>query len=84
MSVEGVRRAEGVEEARIRAVQTAIGKLLNSSELTKAMVWNVLVNMLCGMTIEFEIDKGDLMDAVSNVYDMQALHMIELDTDKPN
>jgi len=40
--------------------------------------------MLCGMTIEFDIDKDDLMDTVSNVYDMQALHMVELDTDKPN
>jgi hypothetical protein len=84
MSIEGVRRADDIEEARIRAVQKAIGALFNSSELTKAMVWNVLVNMLCGMTIEFDIDKDDLMDSVSNVYDMQALHMVELDTDKPN
>jgi|APGre2960657373_1045057.scaffolds.fasta_scaffold00452_10 hypothetical protein len=84
MSIEKVRRADDIEEARIRAVQKAIGALFNASELTKAMVWNVLVNMLCGMTIEFDIDKDDLMDTVSNVYDMQALHMVELDTDKPN
>jgi hypothetical protein len=84
MSIEGVRRADDIEEARIRAVQKAIGALFNASELTKAMVWNVLVNMLCSMTIEFDIDKDDLMDTVSNVYDMQALHMVELDTDKPN
>ena len=84
MSIEKVRRADDIEEARIRAVQKAIKALFNASELTKAMVWNVLVNMLCGMTIEFDIDKDDLMDTVSNVYDMQALHMVELDTDKPN
>ena len=84
MSIKGIREAEGFEEKRIRAVQTAIGVILNSAELDNATVWNVLVNMLCGMSVECEIDKDDVMTAVSTVYDMQALHMIELDKTKPN
>jgi len=84
MSIKGVREAKGIEHARISAVQVAIGEILQSAELDVAMVWNVLVNMLCGLSVEYEIDKDDVMTAVSTVYDMQALHMVELDTDKPN
>jgi len=84
MSIKGIREAEGLEHARISAVQSAIGHILQASELDVAMAWNVLVNMLCGLSVEHEIDKDDVMNAVSTVYDMQALHMIELDKTKPN
>ena len=84
MSIKEVREAKGIERARISAVQVAIGEILQSAELDVAMVWNVLVNMLCGLSVEHEIDKDDVMNAVSTVYDMQALHVIELDKTKPN
>ena len=84
MTIKEIREARGAEEARVRALQLAIGEILNSAELNTADVWNVLVNMLCGISVEHEIDKEDVMTAVSTVYDMQSLHMAQFDTQKPN
>lgn len=84
MTIKEVREAQGVEEFRIRALQVAIGEIFRQSGLDTAMVWNVLVNMLCGLSVDKGIDKDDVMMAVSKVYDLHALHMSEFDESKPN
>lgn len=84
MTIRGVREAEGKEELVIRAVQSAVAEVFDSANLDTAMVWNVLVNMLCGLSVKHEVDKSDVMEAVSTVYDMQFLALSDIETDKPN
>jgi hypothetical protein len=84
MTIRGVREAEGKEELVIRAVQSAVAQVFDASDLDTAMVWNVLVNMLCGLSVRHEVDKSDVMEAVSTVYDMQFLALSDIETDKPN
>lgn len=84
MTIQGVREAKGKEELVIRAVQSAVAEVFDSANLDTAMVWNVLVNMLCGLSVRHEVDKSDVMEAVSTVYDMQFLALSDLPSDKPN
>lgn len=84
MTIRGVREAQGKEELVIRAVQSAVAEVFDSANLDTAMVWNVLVNMLCGLSVRHEVDKSDVMEAVSTVYDMQFLALSDIETDKPN
>jgi len=84
MTIKEVRAAKGIEELRIRALQMAISEILNQADVDVSLTWNILVNMLCGLSIEYGVDKDDVMTAVSKVYDLQALHMSELDKSKPN
>jgi len=84
MTIQGVREAKGKEELVIRAVQSAVAEVFDSANLDTAMVWNVLVNMLCGLSVKHEVDKSDVMEAVSTVYDMQFLALSDIETDKPN
>jgi len=84
MTIQGVREAKGKEELVIRAVQSAVAEVFDSANLDTAMVWNVLVNMLCGLSVRHEVDKSDVMEAVSTVYDMQFLALSDIETDKPN
>lgn len=84
MTIQGVREAKGKEELVIRAVQSAVAQVFDSANLDTAMVWNVLVNMLCGLSVRHEVDKSDVMEAVSTVYDMQFLALSDLPSDKPN
>ena len=84
MTIRGVREAQGKEELVIRAVQSAVAEVFDSANLDTAMVWNVLVNMLCGLSVKHEVDKNDVMEAVSTVYDMQFLALSDIETDKPN
>lgn len=84
MTIQGVREAKGKEELVIRAVQSAVAEVFDSANLDTAMVWNVLVNMLCGLSVRHEVDKSDVMEAVSSVYDMQFLALSDLPSDKPN
>lgn len=84
MTIRGVREAQGKEELVIRAVQSAVAEVFDSANLDTAMVWNVLVNMLCGLSVKHEVDKSDVMEAVSTVYDMQFLALSDIETDKPN
>lgn len=84
MTIRGVREAEGKEELVIRAVQSAVAEVFDSANLDTAMVWNVLVNMLCGLSVKHEVDKSNVMEAVSTVYDMQFLALSDIETDKPN
>ncbi len=84
MTIQGIREAKGKEELVIRAVQSAVAEVFDSADLDTAMVWNVLVNMLCGLSVRHEVDKNDVMEAVSSVYDMQFLALSDLPDDKPN
>lgn len=84
MTVKEVRTAKGIEELRIRALQMAIGEIFQQADIDTALMWNILVNMLCGLSVESGVDKDDVMAAVSKVYDLQSLHMSELDKSKPN
>ena len=84
MSIKGIREAEGREEMIIRGVQSAVAQVFASADLDTAMVWNVLVNMLCGVSVKHEVCKDDVMQAVSSVYDLQFLALSDLDGDKPN
>jgi hypothetical protein len=84
MSIKGIREAEGKEEMVIRGVQSAVAEVFDSADLDTAMVWNVLVNMLCGLSVKNEVSKDDVMQAVSAVYDLQFLALSDLDGDKPN
>jgi hypothetical protein len=84
MSIKGIREAEGKEEMVIRAVQSAVAQLFDDADLDTAMVWNVLVNMLCGLSVKHEVCKDDVMQAVSAVYDLQFLALSDLDGDKLN
>jgi hypothetical protein len=84
MTVKEVRTAKGIEELRIRALQIAIGEIFQQADIDTALMWNILVNMLCGLSVESGVDKDDVMAAVSKVYDLQSLHMSELDKSKPN
>ena len=84
MTVKAVREAKGMEEVIIREVQSAVAEVFDSAELDTAMVWNVLVNMLCGLSVKHEVDKDDVMQAVSAVYDLQFLALSDLDSDQPN
>jgi hypothetical protein len=65
-------------------VQSAVAQVFASADLDTAMVWNVLVNMLCGVSVKHEVCKDDVMQAVSSVYDLQFLALSDLDGDKPN
>ena len=84
MTVKAVREAKGVEEAIIREVQSAVAQVFDDAELDTAMVWNVLVNMLCGLSVKNEVCKDDVMQAVSAVYDLQFLALSDFGNDKPN
>lgn len=84
MTIQGIREAKGKEELVIRAVQSAVAEVFDSADLDTATVWNVLVNMLCGLSVRHEVDKNDVMKAVSSVYDMQFLALSDLPDDKPN
>lgn len=84
MTIRGVREAEGKEELVIRAVQSAVAQVFDASDLDTAMVWNVLVNMLCGLSVKNEVCKDDVMQAVSAVYDLQFLALSDFGNDKPN
>ena len=84
MTVKAVREAKGMEEVIIREVQSAVAGVFDSAEMDTAMVWNVLVNMLCGLSVKNEVCKDDVMQAVSAVYDLQFLALSDLDSDQPN
>lgn len=84
MTIKEVREAKGIEELRIRALQIAIGDLLHQADVDVSLMWNILVNMLCGLSVEHGVDKDDVVSAVSKVYDLQALHLSEFDKSKPN
>ena len=84
MSIKAIREAEGREELMIRAVQLAVAEVFDSADLDTSMVWNVLVNMLCGLSVKHEVGKDDVMEAVSSVYDLQFLSLSNLNGDKPN
>ena len=84
MTIKGIKEAEGKEELIIRGVQSAVAEVFDSADLDTSMVWNVLVNMLCGLSVKHEVGKDDVMEAVSTVYDLQFLSLSDLDGDKPN
>jgi hypothetical protein len=84
MTITAIREAEGKEELMIRAVQLAVSEVFDSANMDTSMVWNVLVNMLCGLSVKHEVGKDDVMEAVSTVYDLQFLSLSDLNGDKPN
>jgi hypothetical protein len=84
MTIKGIKEAEGKEELIIRGVQSAVAEVFDSADLDTSMVWNVLVNMLCGLSVRHEVSKDDVMEAVSTVYDLQFLALSDLNGDKPN
>jgi hypothetical protein len=84
MTIKGIKEAEGKEELIIRGVQSAVAEVFDSADLDTSMVWNVLVNMLCGLSVKHEVSKDDVMEAVSTVYDLQFLSLSDLNGDKPN
>ena len=84
MTIKAIKEAEGKEELIIRAVQMAVAEVFDSADLDTSMVWNVLVNMLCALSVRHEVDKNDVMEAVSTVYDLQFLSLSDLNGDKPN
>ena len=84
MTIKGIKEAEGKEELIIRGVQSAVAEVFDSADLDTSMVWNVLVNMPCGLSVKHEVGKDDVMEAVSTVYDLQFLSLSDLNGDKPN
>ena len=84
MTITAIREAEGKEELIIREVQMAVSEVFDSANMDTSMVWTVLVNMLCALSVKHEVGKDDVMEAVSTVYDLQFLSLSDLDGDKPN
>jgi hypothetical protein len=84
MTIKAIREAKGKEELIIRGVQSAVAEVFETADLDTSMVWNVLVNMLCGLSVKHEVSKDDVMEAVSSVYDLQFLALSNLHGDKPN
>jgi hypothetical protein len=84
MTIKAIREAKGREELIIRGVQSAVAEVFETADLDTSMVWNVLVNMLCGLSVKHEVSKDDVMEAVSSVYDLQFLALSNLHGDKPN
>jgi hypothetical protein len=84
MTIKAIREAEGKEELIIREVQMAVSEVFDSANMDTSMVWNVLVNMLCALSVKHEVSRDDVMEAVSTVYDLQFLSLSDLDGDKPN
>jgi hypothetical protein len=84
MTIKAIREAKGREELIIRGVQLAVAEVFETADLDTSMVWNVLVNMLCGLSVKHEVSKDDVMEAVSSVYDLQFLALSNLHGDKPN
>lgn len=84
MTIKAIREAKGKEELIIRGVQSAVAEVFETADLDTSMVWNVLVNMLCGLSVKHEVSKDDVMEAVSSVYDLQFLSLSNLHGDKPN